>query len=148
MRCCLFKNLSERFRTESPPRRGRLVSHFFGQGWYSLYRHSPQAGTPQQVRTHSKGYWAKTETGWGPTKARGIANPPNIKKLKTLVVSLFCHKASEYNRLKYLKPELGLWLSLAKLIRLWNWLMSIVAITEICFQKSEALKLLPTFMLI
>jgi len=29
MRCCLFKNLSERFRTESPPRRGRLVSQFF-----------------------------------------------------------------------------------------------------------------------
>jgi len=88
------------------------------QGRYSLYRHSPQAGTPQQVRTHSKGYWAKTESSWRPTKARGIANRPNIKKLKTLVVSLFCHKASEYNRLKYLKPELGLWLSLAKLIRL------------------------------
>ena len=100
------------------------------------------------AQTHSKGYWAKTETSWHPTKARGIANPPNIKKLKTLVVSLFCHKSSEYNRLKYLKPELGLWLSLAKLIRLWNWLMSIVAIAEIGFQKSEALKLLPTFMLI
>ena len=50
------------------------------QGRYSLYRHSPQAGTPQQVRTHSKGYWAKTETGWDPTKARGIANPANMKK--------------------------------------------------------------------
>ena len=30
MRCCLFRNLSKRFRTESPPRRGRLVSQFFG----------------------------------------------------------------------------------------------------------------------
>ena len=29
MRCCLFTNLSERFATESPPRMGRLVSHFF-----------------------------------------------------------------------------------------------------------------------
>src|SRR4028119_218189 len=30
MRCCLCKNLSERLPTESPPRRGRLVSQFFG----------------------------------------------------------------------------------------------------------------------
>ena len=30
MRCCLFKNLSERLPTESLPRRGRLVSQFFG----------------------------------------------------------------------------------------------------------------------
>src|SRR6476469_2473674 len=39
MRCCLFKQLAERFRTEIPLRRGRLVSHFFWSGsnvWPSL----------------------------------------------------------------------------------------------------------------
>jgi len=49
------------------------------QGRYSLYRHSPQAGTPQQVRTHSKGYWAKTQTGWAGYKH------PETEKLKGII---------------------------------------------------------------
>ena len=54
MRCCLFKNLSDRFRTESPPRRGRLVSQFFGHRG-----ESPMGRVGERVGDGESGRWEK-----------------------------------------------------------------------------------------
>src|SRR4028118_1843169 len=54
MRCCLFKNLWERFRTESPPRRGRLVSQFFGHRG-----ESPMGRVGERVGDGDSGRWEK-----------------------------------------------------------------------------------------